>query len=138
MHHKEQITVSFHPRGLFHPADWLRFILLTPFDARWKKLQLNDDDLRALQVCIMTDPTGAPVVAGTRGLRKLRFARQDSNQSKRESFRICYSYFPDFQIVILVTLFSKNEKSNLNSNDKKAISAVLRDIETRLNEGTIR
>jgi hypothetical protein len=137
MHKKEKHTLTY-PEGLFNPADWLRFIHLPPFDKKWGNLGLDDDDLRLLQILIMASPDKYPVIRGTRGLRKLRFARQDSNLSKRESFRVCYSFFPAYGIVVLVTVFAKSETDDLNTTDKKAITAILHMIETRLDEGTIR
>lgn len=95
MHHKETHTLRY-PADVFKPTDWLRFIHLPPFDNKWAKYKLRDDDLSALQICIMAGPERHPVVRGTGGLRKLRFACRDSNRSKRESFRVCFSYFPEY------------------------------------------
>lgn len=34
------------------PSDWLRFILLPPFDRKWRELGLDDKALAALQIGI--------------------------------------------------------------------------------------
>lgn len=59
------------------PAELLHFIELRAFTEAWDHhLGLGDDELTALQILIMMQPKGAPVVAGTGGLRKLRFAAE--------------------------------------------------------------
>jgi hypothetical protein len=136
MHRKETHTVQYPPE-LFRPTDWLRFIHLPPFDNKWARFKLTDRDLNALQIAIMAGPERFPVIQGTRGLRKLRFAGDDSNLSKRESFRVCFSHFPEYGIAVLVTIFAKNETADLNAADKRAISAILSSIEHELDKGII-
>lgn len=69
----------------FDPEDLLTFIELSVFTNVWQKLKLTDEDLFLLQVAIMCDPTGSPVIPGTNGVRKLRFAPADSSAGKRDS-----------------------------------------------------
>jgi hypothetical protein len=52
----------------------LSFVQLALFSANWKRMSLTDDDLRALEASIACSPDGHPVVRGTGGLRKIRFA----------------------------------------------------------------
>ena len=60
--------------GPAEPESWLSFVQMSAFVRGWDQLGLNDDDLRSLERQILESPTGAPVVAGTGGLRKARFA----------------------------------------------------------------
>ncbi|HEY7117367.1 MAG TPA: hypothetical protein VH475_12315 [Tepidisphaeraceae bacterium] len=76
--------------------DWKRFIELPYFRAKWIHLGLTDDDLRALQLALTAAPDRWPVVSGTGGLRKVRFAKSKSNRGKSGSFRIRYVYFEEF------------------------------------------
>ena len=50
------------------------FIELPMFRSKWKTLGLNDDDLRRLQLELLSDPKVGAVMQGTGGVRKMRFA----------------------------------------------------------------
>ena len=50
------------------------FIELPIFRSRWKAMDLNDDDLARLQRELLEDPKVGPVMQGTGGVRKMRFA----------------------------------------------------------------
>ena len=66
------------------------FIYLHGFVAQWNQLRLNDDDLRELEQSIMNNPAAGDVIAGTGGLRKLRFAPKRWRRGKRGTLRIGY------------------------------------------------
>jgi hypothetical protein len=119
----------------FNPQDWLRFVHLSPFLRAWAKLGLGDDDLRALEVAIMERPTRPPVIPGTEGLRKIRFAGLKSDKGKRGSERVLYVYLPIQGIVLLITTFAKNEADNLTEAEKKAINRLIREIKAELETG---
>lgn len=137
MHLKETHILSY-PSHHFEPSDWLRFIHIGPFDKKWAKLGLKDEDLAALQIAIMAAPQKPAVVAGTGGLRKIRFAQQGSSRGKRDSYRIGYVFFPAYSIVLLVVIYGKNEKDDLSEADCRAIRHVIRLIEDELTRGGIR
>ena len=85
MHQKECLTLSYPSTGI-NPSDWLRFVQLDPFTRKWTKLGLGDDDLRALEIFIMSASDRAPVVRGSGGLRKITTLEgTGSNKGKRES-----------------------------------------------------
>ena len=117
---------SVYSPGDVQPEDLLTFIELPGFDDDWKHLGLNDDDLWMLQFGIMADPRGAPVVPGTDGLRKLRFAPSRWGRGKRGAARVGYVYLEEFGIVLLVVAYAKNEQDNLSSNDKRIIRDMIR------------
>ena len=109
-------ALSF-PKHRFEPEDLLSFIEVRPFTAAWRDLDLDTDDLEALQVLIMCDPKRGAVIEGTGGLRKIRFASRRSNQGKSGGLRICYVYFEEFSIVLLVLVYAKNEQDDLSSQE---------------------
>ena len=67
------------------------FIEVPLFSKRWKEIGLKEDDLLALQIMLLKDPTSGPVMEGTGGIRKVRFALE--NRGKRGSVRVCYTDF---------------------------------------------
>ena len=59
----------------FDADNWPKSIELPGFTRAWASLGLSDDDLTTLQTAILDGPNRHPVVSGTGGLRKIRFAR---------------------------------------------------------------
>lgn len=131
MHNKGRYSLIYSPFD-FNPEDWLRFIQMPTFSKKWDKFGLTDDDLRALEIAIMIGPTMAPIVTGSGGLRKLRFGNQSANKGKSGAFRVCYVYFEEHKVVVLITIFGKNEKSDLTMADRHGIASIIKDIERDL------
>lgn len=91
----------------------LSFIQLSGFAANWGRMKLSDEDLQRLETAISQAPAAPPVMRGSGGLRKLRFAT--SSGGKRGGARVCYAYFPEFGLVYLCAVFGKNAKANLTA-----------------------
>jgi len=51
------------------------------FDAQWNDMGLNDDDLAELQNAICANPQASPVISGTGGIHKVRFAMDGRGKS---------------------------------------------------------
>lgn len=118
-------TLIYDPAA-FQPEDLLTFIELRGFREDWKRLRLHDEDLSALQFAIMAAPRDSPVVPGTDGLRKLRFAPAQWGKGKRGAARVCYVYFEEFGIVLLVVAYAKSERDDLSPDDKRIIREMIR------------
>ena len=108
-------------RGMRRPEDWLHFVHFPWFVARWHDLGFGDDDLRALEVLIMADPKKGPVIPGTGGIRKLRFARWDNNRGRSGGARICYAWLPEFDVVALWAVYTKDEQDNITPKQRAAL-----------------
>jgi mRNA-degrading endonuclease RelE of RelBE toxin-antitoxin system len=109
----------------FDPANWPRFVRFAAFTRDWERLGLDEAALRALEIEILNDPDRPPVIPGTGGLRKLRFAEPGSGRGKRGAYRVCYAYFPEYGTVALAAVFGKNEKADLTKADRNAIATVI-------------
>ena len=94
------------------------FVQLPRFAARWAQLRLTDDDLRALEQMLLRNPEAGAVVAGTGGLRKLRFAPPSRHVGKSGAFRVGYAYFRTADAIYLLAIFAKNEQANLTPQEK--------------------
>lgn len=81
----------------------------------------DEDDLTDLQLFIMCSPEKYPVIPGTGGLRKLRFVPPDANIGKRGGYRVCYVYFEEYGIVLLVYVYDKHSKDDLKPAEKRII-----------------
>jgi hypothetical protein len=116
-----------YPRHALSPEDLLHFIEATAFTAAWDRLGLDDeDDLMALQLLIMSQPKAPPVIQGTGGLRKLRFAPVRWNTGVSGAARVCYVYFEEYGIIYLVYVYDKRSKDNLSDAEKKVIRDHIR------------
>ncbi|MDB5289462.1 MAG: hypothetical protein JWL69_703 [Phycisphaerales bacterium] len=110
-------------------------IQLSGFATLWKSQKLTDEDLQSLESAIMRDPASAPVMKGTGGLRKARFAPLSRGKGKSGSLRIGYAQFPDHKLVLLVTMFLKSSQENLGADERNQIKAVLDVIAEKLKNG---
>lgn len=105
----------------------LYFVYLDEFQDDWKSIDADDDkrSLWALEMLIMGDPAGPPIVTGTGGLRKVRFAIAESDQGKSGGFRVCYAYFAKYHLVLMMMAYPKTRKDNLSASDKAGIKKYL-------------
>jgi hypothetical protein len=101
----------------------LTLIQLNHFRVNWKRLGLGDKDLQALEQAIMESPSKPPVMSGTGGLRKIRFAASESSSGKSGGNRVCYAYFQEFEIVYLCAVFPKKREGTLERCGAECVSA---------------
>lgn len=127
-HMTERLRVT-HSRGL-EPNDWLRFVEFPYFTRKWHACGLDDEALRALQLMLIAGPETGPVIPGTSGLRKVRFAR--AGQGKRSGYRIGYAYYEEFGVIWLISVYAKNDKANITDAEKREIKGLLAVIEQLL------
>ena len=132
---KKKTRVILQDVGTLDPERLLRFVQLRPFEKKWSSFGLTDDDLCALELAILLGPEAPPVMQGTGGLRKVRFAPE--GRGKSGAYRICYALFRRYGMVFLVSVFGKSEKDNLTQAEKKEIAKLLREIGKLLEAGAI-
>jgi hypothetical protein len=107
----------------------LTFVYSPGFVAEWERQRLTDADLEALEDAIGMSPDGPPVVGGTGGLRKMRFAPPSRHTGKRGSMRVGFAYFRVKSAIFVVTIYAKNEVSDLSPAQKREIRTWLELIE---------
>src|SRR5262249_41359401 len=108
------------------------FIETKRFTSSWDSLNLKVEDLLSLQDTIKSDPTSYPVISGTGGLRKLRFAPRSRRTGKRGSLRVCFAHVPKFAVVVLVLVFEKSDQATLAADDKKNVQKWLKELDQEL------
>ena len=106
------------------------FIETSIFTKQWEELGFNEEDLRLLQNQILENPRIGDVIPGTGRLRKMRFAF--NNRGKSGSSRVCYVDFAVFETVYLMTVYQKNEKTNLSKKECNDIKKIIEQIEKEL------
>jgi hypothetical protein len=117
-------ALAYPEHVLDDPQECLCFVEASGFYEDWIDLGMTDEDLRVAETFIQAEPAGYPVIPGTGGLRKMRFATP-KRAGVRKWVRICYVYFPEASLVYLVVAYSKNERANLSAADKKAFKAFI-------------
>ena len=100
------------------------FVETKEFQSRWNGLGMTEDDLRELQNYLLEHPEIAPVIQGTGGVRKLRWARE--GRGKSGSLRTIYLDMRASGLIYLITVFGKDEKDNLSSEEKQAIKTYVK------------
>jgi uncharacterized protein YkuJ len=106
------------------------FIQTKEFSSNWDRLGFTDDDLRRLELDIMSDPEKYPVIQGTGGLRKARFAFE--HQGKSGGVRVCYVDFVLKETIYLITVYPKSEKENLSKAERNEIKKMITLLEKSL------
>ena len=86
----------------------------------------NDEDIRILQNFLLENPESGVVIAGTGGVRKLRWAAK--NKGKSGGARVVYFYVRSDQWIYLLYAYSKNVKTDLTSSEKKAFLALTKEL----------
>ena len=107
------------------------FITAETFAKKWDSFNFPDSELRKLEKELSHNPDSGPVISGTGGFRKLRFA--PSGQGKRGSYRIIYRYFPKYEVIALVVIYKKNEATDLSEDGKRILKSIGNEIEKFLN-----
>lgn len=115
------------------PEDILNFVEVDWFVRAWKELGLDDEkSLAALQILIMCNPKGAPVIPGTGGVRKLRYSPPGWDVGKRGALRVCYVYFEKYGLIVLLLVYAKGDMDNLSETGKQTMRTTIGRIEASL------
>jgi len=69
-----------------------------------------------MEYAIAADPESHPIIPGTGGIRKARWAR--AGKGKSGGVRVIYYYFVRDGEVYLLTVYAKNEQADLSATEK--------------------
>ena len=101
-------------------------VIETPSFLRDAKKLLNDDEREALISFLASTPKAGQLIKGTGGIRKIRWAREDSGKSG--AHRVIY-FFHCMEIpLFILNIFTKNEKANISQaerNELKKLTGIL-------------
>ncbi|WP_413400679.1 type II toxin-antitoxin system RelE/ParE family toxin [Pseudoalteromonas sp. KJ71-7] len=90
---------------------------------KYRELYLSDDEYRLFQADLMVNPKQGDVIQGTGGLRKVRVASK--GKGKRGGSRVIYYYLDEKRRFYLLTIYSKNEVTDLTADQKKQLKEFL-------------
>ena len=109
----------------------LTVVQLAGFVAEWRHFRLTDEDLRALEDILLADPEAGAVMAGTGGLRKVRFAPPSRHIGKSGALRVAYVYFRVADTIVLMSMFAKSDQANLTAGQKARMKAAIEALRPR-------
>ena len=96
-----------------------------PAFSRYVSDYLADEEYREFQSRLALNPELGDLIPGTGGFRKLRWADPRRGKGRRGGLRFIYYYFKAEQKVWLMTLYDKDEASDLTPKEKKALRSAL-------------
>ena len=78
---------------------------------------------REMEAAIVADPDAAPLLRGTGGIRKMRWA--GSGRGKRGGIRTIYFHDAGPGAIYLLTAYAKADREDLTAADRKALSRLV-------------
>jgi mRNA-degrading endonuclease RelE of RelBE toxin-antitoxin system len=87
---------------------------------------LSDDEYGALQQALVEDPESGPVIPGSGGVRKLRWAAP--GRGKRGGYRVIYYVKRANGVIWMLTMYPKNVSENIPAH-------ILRQIRKEVEDG---
>jgi mRNA-degrading endonuclease RelE of RelBE toxin-antitoxin system len=97
----------------------------TQLFTRLVKQYLSDEQYSQLQQALIDNPELGPVIAGTGGVRKLRWAAQ--GRGKRGGYRVIYYVRRPKGIIWMLTMYPKNVADSIPAHVLKEIREELGD-----------
>ena len=100
----------------------VRIFITKTYDRAIHKL-MSEAERREMEAAIVANPGGAPLIQGTGGIRKLRWAR--SGRGKRGGIRTIYFYHVGPEAIYLLTAYAKADREDLTPADRRALSRLV-------------
>jgi hypothetical protein len=104
----------------------MEFVEAPPFTRRLLEY-LTEDAYRELQARLGANPEMGDLMPGTGGFRKMRWADARRGKGRRGGLRIIYYHFSSDHQIWLMTLYSKDEASELTAGQKKALRVAIQE-----------
>ena len=100
----------------------VRILTTRTYERAIRKL-LSEADRRTMEAAIVGDPGAPPVIRGTGGLRKVRWA--GAGRGKRGGIRTIYFRHGRSNSIYLLTAYAKAGREDLSPADMKALSRLV-------------
>ncbi len=93
---------------------------------RLREKYFDDTSYNEFQNFLLEQPAVGDTIQGTGGLKKVRWSAK--GKGKRGGVRIIYLYLADKSHIHFLTVYAKNEMSDLTPNEKKILKAIAEEI----------
>jgi hypothetical protein len=101
----------------------MRFVETSVFTTVLQR-HLDDERYRQLQIALMLRPEQGPVIKGSGGLRKVRWAQAGG---KRGGVRVIYYWAPGESVFYMLYIYAKVEQGDLTPLQVRALAKVVRE-----------
>jgi hypothetical protein len=102
----------------------MRFVETPVFTVAIQR-HLEDEQYRQLQIALMLRPEQGPVIQGSGGLRKVRWAT--TGGGKRGGLRVIYYWAPGDQAFYMVYAYAKSAQGDLTPAQTRQLSRAVRE-----------
>ena len=97
----------------------------TPVFTRRVKELLRDDDYRALQIALLLRPEQGPIIKGSGGLRKVRWAGKGIG--KRGGVRVIYHWRAEERVFYMLLAYAKTAQEDLTAEQLRVLARIVRE-----------
>jgi len=80
---------------------------------------LNEEEQMAMEFFIACAPEVHPVIPGSGGFRKARWARQ--GKGKSGGFRVVYFFLVEPRRIYMAAIYAKSQRENLSASDQNVL-----------------
>lgn len=102
----------------------MRFVETPVFTAAIQR-HLDDEQYRQLQIALLLRPEQGPVIQGSGGLRKVRWAT--TGGGKRGGLRVIYYWAPRDQVFYMMYAYTKATQGDLTLAQTRQLSRMVRE-----------
>jgi hypothetical protein len=100
-------------------------VSLSAYESQVSKL-MEEDERVAMEFFIACDPEEHPVISGTGGFRKARWARP--GRGKSGGFRVIYFFATELGRIYMASIDSKSRKGTLTAADRNVLAKLAGEI----------
>ena len=100
----------------------MRIFTTRTYERAVRKL-MSEADRQKMEAAIVADPGRAPLLRGTRGIRKLHWA--GSGRGKRGGIRTIYFHHAGPEAIYMLTAYAKADRDDLTPADRKTMSRLV-------------
>ncbi len=101
----------------------MRFVETSVFTASLQR-HLDDEQYRHLQIALMLRPEQGPIIRGSGGLRKVRWAK--AGAGKRGGLRVIDYWAPEERAFSMLYTYSKSEQDDLTPAQTRVLGRLVR------------
>jgi hypothetical protein len=98
-------------------------IIETSIFTRQVQELLSDEEYRELQIALVQRPAAGAVIAGSGGLRKLRWATK--GKGKRGGSRVIYYWAVTQDQLLMLFIYRKSEQEDLTREQLKTLKKII-------------
>ena len=102
----------------------MRFVETPVFTSTIRR-HLDDEHYRHLQIALMLRPEQGPLIAGSGGLRKVRWAPPGSG--KRGGLRVIYYWAPKERVFYMLYAYAKAQQGDLTAEQTRTLGRLVRE-----------